>query len=84
MSAPPVQTEKIPPRRNVAPIVSPDSNSPEAKMAVSAKAIQLQLATDTKYDQVAPYAYEAFQDINQDLLLLTIAAIFMTIVCCTR
>jgi hypothetical protein len=85
MSAPPpVQTNAAPPRVNPAPIVSPDSNSPEAKMARSSKAIQLQLATDTQYDQVAPYAYESFKDINQNLLLLAIAAVFMTIVSCTR
>jgi hypothetical protein len=85
MSAPPpVQTNKAPPRVNPSPIVSPDSNSPEAKMARNSKAIQLQLATDTQFDQVAPYAYESFRDVNQELLLLAIAVVFMTIVSCTR
>jgi hypothetical protein len=81
---PPVQTNAAPPRVNLAPVVSPDSNSPEAKMARSSKAIQLQLATDTQFDQVAPYAYESFSNMNEELLLFAIAAVFMTIVCCTR
>jgi hypothetical protein len=65
--------------------------SPEAKMAIESKRIQLQLATDTQFDQVAKYEYETFRDINnsirdinENLLLLSIAIIFMGIVCYTR
>ena len=82
MSAPPpVEVNKPPPRINMAPIVHPDSNSPESKMAVDSKKIQLQLAADTQYDQVAHYAYEKFKDINDSLLLGSVAAFFILIIC---
>lgn len=35
-----------------APVVSDDSNSPEAKMAREAKELQVQSATDAKFDTV--------------------------------
>jgi len=85
MSAPPpVENIKPPSRINAAPIVSPDLNSPEAKMAIESKRIQLQLATDTQFDQVAKYEYESFRDVNENLLLLSIAIFFMGVVCYTR
>ena len=85
MSAPPpVETNLPPPRKHSAPVVSPDSNSPEAKMARNSAAIQLQLASDTQFDQVSKYAYESFSDYNEEFLLFSIATFFMIIVCYTR
>ncbi len=85
MSAPPpVETIRPPQRTNSAPIVHADANSPEQKMAVDSKKIQLQLATDTQFDQVAHYAYESFQDINKPLLLTAVSIFFIGIVCWSR
>ena len=79
MSAPP--TYEIPkpmPRIHAAPVVSPDSNSPEARMARDTKAVELQLMADTKYD-VAPQ-YEpfigSFSGTDKTMSLLAIATIF--------
>ena len=83
MSAPPAYTVPKPmPRIHAAPVVSPNSNSPEAKMARDTKAIELQLAADTKYD-VAPQ-YEtfigSFSGTDKTMSLLAISTIFGAIV----
>ena len=70
-------------RVHKAPVVSADSNSPEAIMARDSKNIQLQLAMDTKYDAQANY--ETFVGTEQKtLLLLSIAILFGIIACKIR
>jgi hypothetical protein len=78
------QFEKIAPpsRIHQAPVVSSNSDSPEAIMARNSKTIELQLVADTQYDPVV--RYESFKDINQTLLLLSIATVFISIICCTH
>jgi len=70
-------------RVHKAPVVSPDSNSPEAIMARDSKNIELQLAMDTKYDAQAKY--EPFVGTEKKtLLLLSIALLFGIIAFKTR
>ena len=57
----------------VAPVVSTDSNSPEAKMARDAKRLEAQSDTDAKFDTVL----ERFVDVSQCIdstLLIGVAA----------
>ena len=76
---PPAPMNKV----HKAPIVSADSNSPEAIMARDSKSIQLQLAMDTKYDAQANY--ESFVGTEtKTLLLLSIAILFGIIACKIR
>ena len=69
--AAPTQMQRV----HKAPVVSADSNSPEAVMARNSKTIQLQLSMDTKYDAQANY--EPFVGTaKKTVLLLSIAILF--------
>jgi hypothetical protein len=70
-------------RVHKAPVVSADSNSPEAIMARDSKNIQLQLAMDTKYDAQANYEHFVGTE-KKTLLLLSIALLFGIIAFKTR
>ena len=70
-------------RVHKAPVVSPDSNSPEANMARDSRKIQLQLAMDTKYDAQATYEPFAGTE-KKTVLLLLIAGLFGIIAFKTR
>jgi len=83
MSAPPAYSVPPPqPRIHAAPVVSPNSNSPEAKMARDTKAIELQLTADTKYDTAPKYEsfIGSFSGTDKSMSLLAIATIFGFIV----
>jgi hypothetical protein len=83
MSAPPTYTVPPPmPRIHAAPVISPNSNSPEAKMARDTKTIELQLAADTKYDTAPKYEpfIGSFSGTDKSMSLLAIATIFGAIV----
>jgi hypothetical protein len=87
MSAPPAYNVPPPmPRIHAAPVVSPNSNSPEAKMARDTKSIELQLAADTKYDTAPKYEsfIGSFNGTDKTMSLLAVATIFGAIVLFTR
>jgi len=66
------------PNVHLSPVVNPNSQSPESILARNAKAIELQLAKDTKFDPPPPK--EPFCNYRKQSLLLAISALFMVIV----
>jgi hypothetical protein len=68
------------PNVHPSPVVSPNSQSPESILARSTKAIELQLAKDTKFDPPPPTEPFCNYSYRKQLLLLAISALFMVIV----